>query len=172
MSTDLALRATVRELVAAFEAAERDVRESFARIVAAEERVNAVFGNGESHEKIRVSACGTYYRDHFRDADEAVRIMTVQAWSAIVDRLELRRFMSIKRWEQLQKQLTADRHQRGDVVDLPPITEESVMAFATATLASAREMLQEAVAEVFEWLRPGQHNPTARLKTNSQLEVP
>ena len=40
MSTDLALRATVRELVAAFESAERDVRESFARIVAAEERVN------------------------------------------------------------------------------------------------------------------------------------
>ncbi len=172
MSTDLALRATVRELVAAFEAAERDVRESFARIVAAEERVNAVFGNGESHEKIRVSACGTYHRDRFQDADEAVRIMTVQAWSAIVDRLELRRFMSIKRWEQLQKQLTADRHQRGDVVDLPPITEESVMAFATGTLASAREMLQEAVAEVFEWLRPGQHNPTSRLKTNSQLEVP
>lgn len=173
---DLALRATVRELVAAFVEAEREVRESFARIAAAEDRVNAVFGNSaERYTGIRVSACSTNWRDNFRDPDEAIRLMRTAAWSSIVDRLELRRFMSIKRWDQLQRQLSAerhDRHVRADLPELPPITEESVMAFARDNLASAREMLQEAVEEVFEWLRPRGSTAESRLKTNSQLEVP
>jgi len=95
MSTDLAHRTTARELAIAFERAARDVRAAFAQIAAAETAVNAAFGNTEGHRAIRVSACGDQWRDNFNDVEQAIEIMTRAAWRTIVDRLELRRFMSI-----------------------------------------------------------------------------
>ena len=164
MTTDLALHATVRELCAAFVSAERDVRAAFAQIVAAEERLGAAFAMGEHYARIHVSACGSSYRDNFKDPDEAVKLMARGAWRAIVERFELRRFMSIKRWEELTKAIDED--------GLPSITEEHVMGFLFAQLSQAREHLTEAVHEVFEWLRPHAHTRTGQLKTNSELEVP
>lgn len=162
-STDLVNRATVRDLVLAFASAEQDIRAAFAAIVAAEKRVNAVFTLG-GECPIRVSACGSWYRDNFADPDEAVALMTRSAWRTIVERLELRRFMSIKAHEQMTKALDTDK--------LPAITEENVLRFAHDHLARARSYLQEAVQEVFEWLRPRKGTQTGDLKTNSELEVP
>lgn len=161
---DLALHTTVRELVAAFVQAERDVRAAFAQIVAAEKSLNAVFALGDSHGRIRVTACGTSYRDNFERVEEAVEIMTREAWRAIVDRLDLRKFMSVKRWEQVQQEL-----ERGK---LPAITEENVLRFAHDHLGQARSYLAESVHEVFEWLRPHGNTRAGKLKTNSELEVP
>ncbi len=166
MSTDLALRTTVRELVAAFVSAERDVRQAFGMLAAAEKSLNDTFAIGETHRPFHVSACGDTYRDNFKDADQAVAILTRQAWSTIVDRLELRRFMSIARYEELQKQLSGREH-----VKLPAITEESVMRFAHDHLSQARTMLQEAVREVWEWLRPRKGSRVGDLKTNTEMEV-
>ncbi len=163
---DLAIRTTVRELVAVFVAAERDVRAAFASIVAAEARVNAAFVMGEGHGRIHVSACGSHFRDNFADADQAIQIMTRQAWSTIVDRLELRRFMSIARYAELQKRF--DERER---YPWPTITEESVFAFYHEHLSRAREMLQEAVREVWEWLRPRAGTHVGDLKTNTEMEV-
>lgn len=163
MTTDLAIHATVRELCAAFVSAERDVRAAFAQIVAAEERVNAAFAPGERHHSIHVSACGSALRDNFRDVEETIAIMTKAAWRRIVDRLELKRFMSIKRFDDMMRQL--------DEGKLPVITEENVMGFARSQLAQARDMLQEAVLEVFEWLRPRGWTGAGKLKTNGGVEV-
>ena len=170
MTTDLALHATVRELCAAFVSAERDVRAAFAQIVAAEERLGAAFAMGEHYARIHVSACGSSYRDNFKDPDEAVKLMARGAWRAIVERFELRRFMSIKRWEELTKAIDED--------GLPSITEEHVMGFLFAQLSQAREHLTEAVHEVFECQRNRGRTRTGRLKLqkelkpNSELEVP
>lgn len=169
MTTELVPRATVREMVAAFERAERDVRAAFAQIVEAERAVNAAFGNVESHQSIRVSACGDQWRDNFKDIDAAVEIMTRAAWRSIVDRLELRRFMSIKRWEELQAQLGDRSHHRHE--KLPPITEQNVAVFADRHLAQARDYLKEAVDEVFELLRPRGWTRAGQLKTNTEMEV-
>ncbi len=62
---DLALRSTVRELVAVFAAAEVDIRSSFAAIVAAEARLNAAFALGDSRKNMRVDASGYGYHDNF-----------------------------------------------------------------------------------------------------------
>lgn len=168
MNADLALRASVRDLVLAFAAAERDVRAAFAQLAAAEERVNAVFLPNETFRTIRVSACGTSYRDDFKNADQAVAIMARAAWTAIVQRLELRRFMSIKAWKELEDQLDGNSH---PVVKLPPITEENVLRFAHDHLARARGYLKDAVDEVFDFLRPRKWTRAGQLKTNTQLEI-
>ena len=164
MSDQLAMHSTVRQIVAAFEAAEADVRAAFAAIVAAEERLNMSLGLvGEmATDRIRVDASGRY-NDRFNMPDETIKKMARGTWEHVVERLELRRFMSIKRWEELQKQLKED--------DLPAITEANVTAFARGHLAQARGMLKEAVDEVFEWLRPRGHTRTGQLKTNTEMEV-
>lgn len=163
MSTDLAHRTTARELAIAFERAERDVRAAFAQIVAAETAVNAAFGNTEGHRAIRVSACGDQWRDNFNDVEQTIEIMTRAAWRTIVDRLELRRFMSIKAYEAMTKALDREK--------LPPITEESVARFAHDHLARARDYLKEAVDEVFDFLRPHAWTRVGQLKTNTEMEV-
>lgn len=82
-----------------------------------------------------------------------------QAWARIVQRLELRRMMSIKRYDELEKQLA-------DGV-LPQITEGNVIAFVERYASDIPAMVKEAVTEVFEWLRP--HH--SRHKTNTELEI-
>lgn len=68
--------------------------------------------------------------------------------------------MSVARWAELQKQI--EHH------ELPDITEENVAALVEGFRSQLPEMLTEAVAEVFEWLRPH----ATRYKRNSELEVP
>lgn len=164
MSTDLALRSTVREIVAVFAQAEADVRAAFATIAAAEDRLNNAFAMGEIHRPFRVSACGQRWTDNYKEPDEAIRLLSRPAWRTILERFELRRFLSIARWEALEKQIEEDR--------MPPITEESVTTFLFGQLSQAREHLEEAIHEVFEWLRPKRYTRAGQLKTNSELEVP
>lgn len=149
---------TIRDLVAAFRNAETTVRRCFADLVAAEGRLNDVFTLG-GNLPVRIDASRNGYHDSFDDADHCVNRMARQAWSHLVDRLELRRMMSIKRWAELEKQLKDG--------ELPAITEENVANFAQEYLSALPDMLTEAVAEVFEWLRPRNSD----YKTNSELEV-
>jgi hypothetical protein len=154
----LANRSTVRGLVAAFQSAESTVRASFAAIVEAEEALNAVFTMGGT-VGIRVEASRHGHGTDFTDPDCTVERMARQAWGVIVERLELRRMMSIARWNELQEQL--------DKGKLPAITEENVNAFARGYAVALPDMIQEAVGEVFDWLRPWNTD----YKTNSKLEI-
>lgn len=158
-SASLANRSTVRELVAAFVAAERAVRSAFAQIHEAEVSVNAVFMGAEDRRGLHVDASHGHGQSDFRDADDAIERLSRQAWVAIVARLELQRMMSIARYADLQKDL--------DKGTLPAITEENVIAFVQGYCASIPEMIAEAVQEVFNWLRPER----SQYKTNTELEI-
>lgn len=158
MSTDLATRSTVRELVAAFQTAEQDIRAAVAAIVAAEARVNAVFTLGGDYP-IHVSADHGTFRDQFDDPDDCIERMARDAWRCIVERLELRRVMSIEAWAKLEHSLAKEK--------LPPITEANVHAFAEQYAASIPDMFAEAVREVFEWLTPQRGD----YKTNDKATV-
>lgn len=143
----IATRTTVRELVAVFEQAERDVRTAFATIAAAEKRVNDAFTLGApSYREIRVNPSREKHHSvDFGDADRAVERMAREAWKTIVERLDVRRVLSAKRAKELD-----DRLEKGE---LPPITEEAVYAFANE-YRDVRGFFEEKVAEVFDWLRP------------------
>lgn len=163
MSGDaLSTRATVRSLVAAFAATEQTIRASFSALVEAERALNAAFSlRAGDAAYMRIDASDYGYHDDFANADQAVGRMAREAWRAIVERLELRRVMSISRWDALDKQL--------DKGTLPPITEETVMAFARDNAASIADMHAEAVGEVYEWLRPRADSYAMRqYKTNQR----
>lgn len=160
MIDPLARRSTVRELVAAFQAAEATVRQSFTAITEAEGALNLAFGmSDDDTSRIRVSA-DNCYRSRFNDPDSAIEQMARDAWSVIVDRLEVRRAMSIDRYESLQRTLRDEK--------LPAITEANVASFVARFSADLPTLFDEAVREVFDWLRPRR----SKLKTNSEFEIP
>jgi hypothetical protein len=159
MNTDLARRATVADIVRAYQQSAREVREAYALIDAAEARLSDALRLGSY---IGVSIRNRAGRPIERGAiDDVLTSLRRDVWRGVVDRLEIRRILSIAAAAELDKRLD------GREVELPEITEENVWAFARGHLVSLDAMLEDAVLEVFEILRP----PGSRYKTNTELEI-
>ncbi len=156
---NLAQRQTVEHLVREFKSAAAKVRQGFALCLEAEHSLNAAF-TLDHHQGFHVGE-----RRHnwiaWKQADEAIESLTRQAWVCIVERLELRRMMSMARWCELEKML--------DKGELPPIEVATVINFAAGYAVSVDTMVVEAVAEVFRVLRPSKRYDG--YKTNSEFEV-
>jgi len=157
----IAHRATIAALVGVYQGAAADIRAAFAQVEAAELRLNDAFTLGnESYKGIRVTTDGgSHHYGRWDEAAASIKAVERQIWRCIVDRLELRRMMSVRAWAEMEKKLERD--------ELPELTVDNVQAMANGMLSQLPEMLAEAVNEVFEWLRP----PYSKLKTNTQLEV-
>lgn len=147
------------QLVACYEQAERDIREGFALIARAEQSLNDAF-TMKSFHTIRVG--DHHQRMNFNDVESAVREARRGIWETLLERLELRRIMSIKAWEKLHNEV----HKGSDV---PEVTEENVRAMARQFRDQLPEMLRAAVREVFEWLTP--QSQWHAYKTNSRFEI-
>ena len=153
----LARRATIDEVVRVYERAAADIRAAFDLVANAEKALNEAFTLG-SHLTINVQ---DYRRSlDFEDPERSLVTVRHAVWRALIERLEVRRMMSIRRWEELEKQI--NEH------DLPEITRQSVADLVNGFASNLSTMLEEAVEEVFDWLRP--HG--SKYKRNSELEVP
>jgi len=153
----LTQRLTVERLVETYMQADAEIREGFAKIAAAEKRLNDVFTlDGFGHIQVN-----RHRAVNFEDPNDALNEIRREIWGHLIDRLDIRRMCSNTRWEQLQKKLKDER-------DVPPITQEMVGGFAQQIAGDLESMLKEKVEEVFNWLRP----PQSRYKSNSEYEVP
>jgi hypothetical protein len=74
--------------------------------------------------------------------------------------MELRRFLSIAASEKLDKQLETG-------TDLPEIDEGQIMAMLSGTLDSLNGFVEDAIKEVYDWMRPHQDH----YKTNDRFSV-
>lgn len=164
MTTDLAHRATVRTLVAAFVRTEATVRESFAALEAAQRDLNAVFALGDGRQTIDYR-CDRYSgrTTRFNDVEFTVDELRRSAWRYLVEKLELRRIMSHARWTELDKQIDADVP--------PPLDEKVVFDTMVGHWEKRAEYYEENVREVFEWLRPSTDGYGKKYKTNAKYEV-
>jgi hypothetical protein len=152
---ELAARLSVPELVAVYEQAERDIRDAYAMVLRAEERLRLAFKTSY------VSVSDNYDRVRWDNPDDSLENVQRRLWGALVDGLEIRRFMSISAAEKLDRQLREDK--------MPPLTIANVLAMAQGFRQNLDEMLEESVADVFRRLTP--QNDWKRLKTNSKFEV-
>lgn len=152
----LARRLHVGAIVAAYEQTERDVRRSFELASGAERALNEAFG---LKDDLRLEG-DCWHRLPFDDVELTLTKLRRRVWGILVDRLELRRMMSIAAWEALDKQI-----READVV--PEITVASLNAMVKQFHDALPEMLEAAVEEVFNWLRP----PGSHYKTNTELEI-
>lgn len=158
MSTKLANRLTVAEVVRVYDAATEKIRGGFALINQAEAELNETFtldGLGQ----ISVRGYGHRISYDERTCEDVLLSMRHEVWSYVIERLEVRRAMSVRRWDELQQQLRDKQ--------LPEITEENVEQLVAGFRSNLQVMLGEAVEEVFDWLRPR----GSKYKTNTELEI-
>lgn len=157
MTDSLATRQTVLDLVRTYEECEREIRDSFARVDSAQRKLGATFSDG----KMSIRGGGRFSFD-FDDPDRVLAELRRSCWSSLIERLDLRRVMSIKRWEALSKQVND-----GPLDEVPPITAELVLGMAENFRSQIPTMIRESVAEVYDWLRPHR----SEYKTNSEFGI-
>lgn len=157
--TDLAKRLNVRETIREFHAACDRVRVGFSIVQEAKDRLDTAFLLGG--ERISpFSIQEPYGREpHWDRPEDTIAELEKQAWRVIVQRLELRQFLSVRRWGELQKDLDGGK--------MPPLTEESALQLLQSFAGQLDELIAEAVREVYDFLRPSR----SEKKTNSQWRV-
>lgn len=146
-TTDLAKNLSASDLVEVYRSACADVVRAFKMIDDAEKRLRESFAMAGNGAWFRVCVGHRAFRSvEWSDPSDTIDALRREAWGAIVERLELRRVLSVDAWAKLEKSLRQE--------ELPEITEESVKAFAAHQLASLDDHWQSAVREVFDLLRP------------------
>lgn len=154
-------RSTITELVNAWRQSETDIREAFSKLKAAKDRLQHFFDGSCRRFDIRTSR-HSYDSLNFEPegANEAIAMLKQQVWASIVDRLELRRILSLKRIKELDGQIESGE-------GLPEITFENVTAMLETNFNCAPQYLEEKVRETYELLRPNGWR-LAEYKTNQK----
>jgi hypothetical protein len=162
MTTDLVQRETLTARVGTYQQAVSAVEQAYSLLNIAQQRLKSAFTDG-SFDVIRRNS---YNGPTPEEAAKVIEDLKRQAWRVIVDRLEIRRILSIKRREDLDKQLYESR----DAQPLPEITEAAILSMLQDGMAKAADYAREAVFEVFDWLRP-HYGHTSDLKTNEKWRI-
>jgi len=154
-NTSLATRKTVEELVREWNLAIHLLKTGLETLVQAEEHFRAFDGPGSHYD-----LCLFTHNDHTMDFDSKIKRMKAAAWRYLVDRIELKKLASVKRADEIDRQI-----ENGE--DLPDITMDNLFGWLQSLDAQAGKFLEEAIVEVFEVLRP----PSLHYKTNSGFKV-
>ncbi len=153
-TTDLIPRGTITTMAAAWRESTDQIAEAFRMIAEAEDRLKAVFGV----EHYGFSVQDRHDEPDFRKPDSTMKRLRKDAWRCLIDRLQLRQFMSVEAAQELAKQL--DKGCITDGVPLPEVTEEVLIAQIRGMFESIPEQIRLAQIEVFKMLRPYTHHKT------------
>jgi len=161
MSESLVKKQTVSEMCTAWRQSEEDIKTAFSLLVSAEARLRDAF-KADSY-RFHLDRRDASYRN-FTEPEKLMSELKKDAWSTLIDRLELRKFMSVKKRGELDRQL-----HDGDGAKLPPIEETVILDMLFDMAGKVDDYMQEAVKDVFEFLRPRGY--MAEYKTNSEYEI-
>lgn len=159
MTTSLTTHSNVTALVSAYRQSVEDIERACELLAEAEDRMQSLFKLGANN------GFSLHARHGWGVATEAKPIVDKlrrEAWEVIVERLEIRRMLSMREAEKLNKALKDG--------ELPELTEESVATFAQHYIDNIDEMAAAAVVEVFDWLRP-RYLRYSKHKTNKPYSV-
>lgn len=156
MSTELATRLTIPELVREFDAGMHELKQGIALIKQAEDRLGRAFASsGTTYDLLAFSR-----NDHALDFEKKRIRMRGAAWRYLVSRAEIKKLASIKRAKEIDDMLAKPE-------TLPEITTENVTGWVRSLDDQAKRFLQEAAVEVYEWLRPARGD----YKTNNAFKI-
>ena len=152
------------------ELAERDTLETLARVYQESiDKIDPAYTLlDEAQQNIKKTFLNDYFevipRNHYGTPLDAIKHVKKewrkQAWRLIFDRSGMKKVLSMKRREELDKQLYDDGN-------LPEVTAENILALIQDGMAKATDYAAEAVFEVFDWLRPWRET----YKTNERWKV-
>jgi len=168
MNNSIELRISARQMAAAYLESIHEIKEAYRLLGVAQARISASFGDGymfgvlpdpnsrngdNGRAPDDLSACE-------RDGWFVARRIKCQAWAALAIKMNMRQLLSSERSAKLDKDLQ-------DPESLPDLTEESIFGMAESLTANLGTYLEEAVKEVYEYLRP----PRSEYKTNTEYEI-
>jgi hypothetical protein len=148
---------SVPELVRAYAEAEAKIRSGFAQVAEAQHLLDGTFAMNSYGVSFRTS--GGRSEINFEKPDDTLRELRRGVWSCLIERMQIRKAMSIAAWKELQNSI-----ERGEP---PPITEEIVQGMIDKFRQDIPSMVEAAVHEVFDFLRPR----CSEYKTNTEFEL-
>ena len=154
MNTEIIPRSSVIAMIAEVEAAQKEVSDAFALLISAKKRLLVTLG--EYHNSLWK---GRLYDSVSEDnAKESLAHIQRNAWKSVVTRLQVREIVSVRKREELDRQLNKGK--------LPILTAENVFAFIRQLHDDMGSLLEDSAREVFDWLRPTSN--WRQLKTNEK----
>jgi len=157
MTTDLALRKTLTSLITHYEAACTDIEAAYASLAATEAALQIDFG-----PYIKVLP-GHSYADVGKTANAVIKEITAKAWYTILERMELRKIASLKRYEAVMADVDAGR--------MPVLNQRTVLDLLQAYSQNMSDIAREAAQEVYDILTPGKRSSGQRFKTNARYGI-
>jgi hypothetical protein len=157
--TDLAKRETLTVMIGVYKQAAEDIQTAYDLLERAQGRLRSAFMDSPGYG-FATNDRNLYDRVGKKAADATLKNIKKDAWRHIVERLELRRLLSIKRRDELDRQLE-------DAATLPELTEENILSMFQQSAENVNVYLEEAVKEIFDYLRP----PGSRYVTNTEFEL-
>lgn len=125
----------------------------------AQTNLDARFQLGALSSPFTVSINGEWAGTKF-DLDKALARLEREAWTFIVNRLDIWRIMSVARATELKSLIDSN--------GLPPLTKESAGQLARQYIDGIDTLVDEYAREVFDWLRPRTGTKPAKYKTNNR----
>lgn len=143
---------SIAHVVGTYNDAVTKIREALRTIAEQHNRIESVLGP-DSYVYLETRHL------RFTEPEGELRQMDRRAWRRIIDKSGVRRVLSVKAAEELDKQLERE--------ELPAITEQTVGDMLRGMADRGPEYLAAAVKEVHEFLRP----PSSRYKTNTEFDI-
>ena len=159
MQTGLAKRETLTAMLGVYRQATEDIQMAYELLERAQGRLRSAFMDTPGYS-FSTNDRNMYDRVGKKASDAILKNIKKDAWRHIVERLELRRLLSIRRRDELDRQLE-------DVEKLPDLTEENILSMFQQSAENVNVYLEEAVKEIFDYLRP----PGSRYVTNTEFEL-
>lgn len=164
-TTEIVSRATVDQIVVVYEDACRKVQDGYRLLEEAEKQLNSVLG-----ERYFEFATIDHY-DHKKGkaaADHIKSKLKKNVWKGLIDRLGLRKILSVKRAEEFDKKFNDKREWDNDPDIFPEITTINVFDLFQSLMGSSNDFAKEAVMEVYQFLHPHVAAWNKQYKTNEK----
>jgi hypothetical protein len=163
--TELARRLNARDSVAEYAAACDEIRQGFALVQAAQDRLNRAF-NSEAHygsNAIDVRA-DPRRAPRWDNPKEVIEEVERQVWWAVAERLDV--------WSCLSPSRAKEMRQLLEKGEMPTLSEETILSMAKSLHAQLGTLIEQCVTEVYDYLRPRDKMFTrGKYKSNSPYKV-
>lgn len=154
-STELIEYTTAEQLAAVYRESTAKLSEAILTIGEQCERLRDAFGQDYHYRfDLDIKQSSHSVRCNEEGVAQIIHNMKLEAWSVIIEKLNIRRLMSSKRVEELSAALHGGRGSD----EFPDITPENIRQVAAGYAMSATEFLEEAVVEEYDFWRPNKRS--------------
>ena len=155
LDTGIIKKQTIIELVTIYEEAINTMKAGYALLNKSQDLFQDNFG---TETYARFSVVPGYDIPNRVCVDIELKLRRA-VWKVMIDMLDIRKILSVKRAEELDKQLYEWK-------DMPEITVQNVYDTMTSMVSQSRDFLNESIQEVYKYLRPAAYQNHIRYATN------